>query len=363
MKKYILAILTLGIGLTTMAQSTQKLTATKASEYGIIYSLPQTVIDITIEIERTVKKPGEYYQYAKKYLNTSAAITTYSEEVKLKSITVVPRGVANSKEQYLMQFKSGSTPFLILNEENVPLALNTENIPGINGEYMPMAVSSTPTPLETNAAKHVISSEIAQSQSSAKRAELAASQLFALRQTRQDILTGEAEQMPADGKAMELVLNNIQLQEDALWAMFNGTTQTSTLVKTITYNLDEEVDNDVLARISSSDGVIDADNLAGMPIYISVDVIKKGELPMTEKGTPKTFPKGGVAYVIPGKVSVKIDCDGVNYYNKDINTAQHGVVFGLDPKMFMNGVAPSYLLFDATTGAIKELGAVKNSSK
>lgn len=41
------------------AQTTQKLTATKANEYGLIYSLPKTVLDITIEAEKEVKKPGE----------------------------------------------------------------------------------------------------------------------------------------------------------------------------------------------------------------------------------------------------------------------------------------------------------------
>lgn len=360
---YIIAVLIMSLGLSLMAQSTQKLTATKASEYGIIYSLPQTVLDITIETEYEVKKPGEYYQYAKKYLNTDEAITTHSERVKLKSVTVVPRGVANQKEKYLMQFKPGTTPFLVINEENIPLALNVEDLVKTNEIDMPIAVSAKTSPLNTDAARHVISGEIAQSQSSAKRAELAAAQLFALRQTRQDILTGEAEQMPSDGKAMELVLENIKSQEDALYAMFMGTTQVSTKVSTITYIPDEDVENEVLARISASDGVIEPENLAGIPVYITVAVVEKGALPLTEKGEPKTFPKGGVAYTIPGKVNVKIDCDGDNYYNKDILTAQHGIVFGVDPKMFSDKNEPAYILFDSATGAIKELGAVSNLSK
>lgn len=247
---YIIAVLIMGIGLSLMAQSTQKLTATKASEYGIIYSLPQTVLDITIETEYEVNKPGEYYQYAKKYLNTDEAITAQREQVKLKSVTVVPRGVANQKEKYLMQFKPGTTPFLVINEENIPLALNVEDFVKTNGIDMPIAMSAKTSPLKTDAARHVISGEIAQSQSSAKRAELAAAQLFALRQTRQDILTGEAEQMPSDGKAMELVLENIKAQEDALYAMFMGTTQVSTQVSTVTYVPDENVENEVLDRKS-----------------------------------------------------------------------------------------------------------------
>ena len=63
MKAYIFPLVAAGaimMPTASMAQTTQKLTANKANEYGLIYSLPQTVLDITIEAERTVKRPGEF---------------------------------------------------------------------------------------------------------------------------------------------------------------------------------------------------------------------------------------------------------------------------------------------------------------
>lgn len=59
----------------TDAQTTQRLTADRTNEYGLIYTLPSTVIDITMRIERTVKRPGEFNKYAKKYLNIAKPIT------------------------------------------------------------------------------------------------------------------------------------------------------------------------------------------------------------------------------------------------------------------------------------------------
>lgn len=362
-KSWLIGAIAMCMSMNITAQTTQKLTATKASEYGIIYSLPTTVVDITIETETTTKKPGEFYRYAKKFLNTDDAIAQESQSTILKSITITPRGVANKDQQYLMQFKAGTTPFLIINNENMPLAINTDKLPEIKEVTLPKAVAAAPTPLETEAAQQVISGEIAQSQSSAKRAELAAAQLYAIRQTRTDILNGDADQMPPDGKAWELVLNNLQAQESALIAMFKGTTQVSTSVETITYTPTEAVENAILARISATEGVIDATNLAGEPIYISVEVVEKGELPVTEKGEPKTFPKGGVAYNIPGKIAIKINYRGKTYGEDLFASAQHGVVFGLDPKMFSDKKAPSYLLFDPITGAIKELGAISKLSE
>ena len=77
-KSWLIGAIALCMSINITAQTTQKLTATKASEYGIIYSLPTTVVDITIETETTTKKPGEFYRYAKKFLNTDDAIANES---------------------------------------------------------------------------------------------------------------------------------------------------------------------------------------------------------------------------------------------------------------------------------------------
>ena len=56
-----------------------------------------TVLDVTIEAEHVVKKPGEFYKYAKKYLNVSDPISEMSESWTVKRVIVTPRGVADSK--------------------------------------------------------------------------------------------------------------------------------------------------------------------------------------------------------------------------------------------------------------------------
>ena len=56
------------------AQETKKLTAEKHNEYGLIYSLPQTHLDVEVVATKTTRKAGPYYQYAEKYLGISGAI-------------------------------------------------------------------------------------------------------------------------------------------------------------------------------------------------------------------------------------------------------------------------------------------------
>jgi hypothetical protein len=54
----IAAIAALWASSTATAQTTQRLAATKANDYALVYTLPNTTLDITIETEKTVVKPG-----------------------------------------------------------------------------------------------------------------------------------------------------------------------------------------------------------------------------------------------------------------------------------------------------------------
>lgn len=357
MKKTVLTVAcAVAVATSAVAQTTQKFTATKANDYGLVYSLPETVLDITIEAERVVKKPGEFYKYAKKYLNVDNPVTEPSESWSVKQVIVNARGVADEEQRYLMEFKGGFSPFLIMDENNLPLSINYEDVTLPESPVLPEPVKAAPTPLETAAARQVVSEEMLQSQSSAKRAELAAQRIYELRQSRNDLITGQADQMPPDGAAMQLVMDQIAAQEAALTAMFIGTEQHSTAVRTFTYVPGDEVKNHVIARVSALDGIVDAGDLSGDPVMLTLRVTARGKMPVNDKGEAKEFPKGGVAYCIPGTAALEIDYCGKTYWEGSVDASQYGIAFGLDPKMFTDKKAPAYLLLDPVTGAIKELG-------
>lgn len=50
------------------AQTSQKITAGKASEYGLVYSLPVTALDIYLVAELEEAHPGEFQNYARRHL-------------------------------------------------------------------------------------------------------------------------------------------------------------------------------------------------------------------------------------------------------------------------------------------------------
>ena len=87
--------------------------------------------------------------------------------------------------------------------------------------------------------------------------------------------------MPPDGEAYKLVMNQINMQEKALVEFFSGSKQTEYISKTISLIPEHDnIDRDVLMRFSEKLGLINADDLAGKPIYVSL--INKNPLPEVE---------------------------------------------------------------------------------
>ncbi len=357
MKRISIALLALAAAVPGFSQTTTKLAAGKINEYGLIYNLPVTAFDVTLEAELTVKKPGEFFRYAKKYLGQDP-ITEASSDCVLKSVNVTPRGVADGENEYLVQFKPGSTPFMMLDEIGAPLSVNTDDVILPQSPVLPQSRPAAPIILDLPVAKQAVTAEMLQSPSSAKRAELAAARIYELRETRTDILSGNAENMPADGQAMKLVLDNLAAQEEALTAMFLGTVQTSTEVVTVSVTPGETNPRKVIERISVTDAFVGPDNLSGAPVYLDIVVTDRGKLPVNEKGEEKTFPKGGLAYRVPGAADVIVSYDGQQRFKQNFEVAQYGVVFGLNPALFSDKKAPAFVKFSPLTGGILETGTV-----
>lgn len=346
--------------LSATGQTTTKLWATKANDYAIVYSLPKTALDITVVTRKTVEQPGEFYQFAKRILNIDNPISEEKTTYDIEQVIIHTHGEPDSEQRYAVTMKSGQTPYLLLSPDNIPLAANTEDVYEPVRVEIPKPQAANATPLETPAARQIMTEEMLRSTTPLKRAQSAAEQLYALRQSRTDLLTGQADQMPPDGQAMQLILDNLNAQEAALTAMFTGTRKSSTQVNTFTYvpsTQQTDINGYVIARLSQIDGIVPADDLSGAPIKLNYKVTQKGEMPKNEKGVELTFPKNGFAYCIPGKARVEVTYEGKELAESTVNVAQAGVIYGLAPNSFTDKKAPMYLIFDPSTGAAVEIGS------
>lgn len=352
MKHGILTTLILGMALLATAQDVVQLRPEKFNDYALNYYLPKTVTEIEFVASKTTRKAGEYYQYARKYLGISDVITEDSETWHLESATITSRGEANTDERYQLTFKAGQTPYIFVSEEHTILSVNTA--PDTN--ITTTATAANQDVINDIDSSKALSSDILMSGSIAKMAEMAAKQIYRIRESRMDILTGDADNMPADGESLRIVIEQLEQQEQALTALFEGTTSVEYVTQKMVYTPTDNVENQVILRFSEHLGFVDASDLCGAPIYLSVDVTERGEYPLDNKGVVKKVPKGALAYNIPGKIDISLHFDSKTLAREELSVAQLGVVFGLDPALLSRKKERTYVVFDPTTGGITQIG-------
>lgn len=350
-RKLFIPLVCCALPLLSVAQDMVKLVPDKFNEYALNYYLPYTVADIEFVATKTVCKAGPYYKYAKKYLGVTDIVTEDSETWAIERVCMVPRGIADTENRYQLTFKSGQTPYIYVNPDGLIYSINAE--PEIADLSCPPVAPDEPDSIDVS---KVFSEELLMSGSIAKMAEVAAKQIYRIRESRLDLLTGDVDKMPADGDSFKLIIAQLDAQEAALTALFLGTKSVERVVKRVEYCPEDDVESEILFRFSDFLGFVDADDLSGAPVSISVTVTEKGEYPVDNKGNIVELPKKALAYTIPGKAVIAISYDGRTYVEEELPIAQLGVVYGLDSSWFVDKKAPANAAFDATTGALLRLG-------
>lgn len=347
----------LGICFTASAQQTKLLTAERHNEYGLVYTLPLTAFQIEVTATREIRKAGPYYQYAKKFVGTDRVIKDDAEVWTIESVRVEPYGVPDKEARYMMQLKPGATTFIGVAADGMLLSINAT--PADPPEFK---VTQPGEPegekLADNEYLQYVDEDFIASQSKVKQAQMLAESLMEIRDAKISLTRGTADQMPTDGKQLELMLNSLRHQEAAITAAFLGSSVKETVVRTFTFEPEDE-GRTVLFRMSDFDGFVAADDYSGEPVYIKVAITNEGVVPVDAKGEVKKLPKDAVAYNVPGAADISILYKGKTLFNREFEVAQFGVTFGLNPALFTDKKSPSYAIFDPATGALKEIGTAK----
>lgn len=348
-------IITLLFGATMLqAQQTVRMNAIKANNYGVIYSLPKTSVVITFKIKKTVLQRGEFYQYSQRYLNIDPILES-NTQYQLEEVWVENVGVADPNNSYMVIFNPKSVaPFIELTQDGLIAAINTDS------EIKERATHSLPpadaAPLN---ARRYLSEEVLLAGSIGKQAEVVSRQIFDLRRSKNDILIGEADNMPPDGEAYKIVMSQIDSQEKALSEMFTGSSQSEYFTKQVTITPEnKDIDKLIVGRFSAKLGLVDVDNLAGAPIYLSL----KSKAPMQEvflndkdKANFEKKLSEGIVYNIPAKAQLSIEYNNKVIYNQETDVAQYGTKDVLTKKMLDNKKQPIKVTFFPNLGAIKQI--------
>lgn len=359
MKKFALFALSAVMALPAVSQQTKILTAEKFNEYGLVYSLPTTALQVTVTARKVTKTPGRFVQYAKRYLGKTDVVAESSVSWTITDIKVVPYGVKAEDTQYLMQLKPGATTFIGVASDGMLLSINAQPLPdqaGLNGSVAPEGKMISSTGGVDDFLKYV-DMDYLSAQNSMKQAEMVANSLMDVRESYLALTRGTADNVPTDGRQLELMLSSLQEQEGALTRAFEGSVTVEEFTSQYSYiPMGEE--EEVLFRMSDFAGLVAPDDYSGSPVYIKTEVVAEGTLPVDANGEPKKFPKDGVVYGIPGSAVISIHTANKNLFSKEMEFSQFGTTFGLAPTLFTDKKAPSYARFSPVTGALVEIGPV-----
>ena len=353
MKNLIIAVCLL-ICLPLAAQTkVVKKNAVKANNFGITYSLPKTELVVDAEVTKVVCKAGPYYQYAEKYLGVKDAVTEDEVHYELGKLTLINHGVPDADNTYIVEFKGGTVaPYAYLTEEGLLCSINAEYTP----EESPLKTiqKSAKKPAKVTDAS-VLSEELLMAGSTARQAEVAAKQIYRIRESRMNILTGEADNLPPDGEAMKLVIQQLEEQEKSLTNLFTGIETRETTHYEVSITPYDDLEGEVLFRFSKKMGIVDADDLGGTPVCMNLKATDRAPVLDAKEAEKKEKSMKGIIYNIPGKASIEISMNRKTLYKGEAQITQFGTREGLAPVMFEDKKAPVKVYFYPETGAIKQI--------
>jgi hypothetical protein len=320
---------------------------------GLIYGLPQTRLTFTIDAVRMEKIPGPYHKYGEELLGLSE-ISHESEVIwriadievdesqtldyqNLYSVSPKGRFILDwskfSRNGWIIPFDgadkeetSSPSRFYPGSEHHKELHFTDLSVKRFVGKetrtvyekvwrdsmYARVPVEKTQTIQKTPQEK----------------AREAASFIFMIREKRFELISGMGDYYP-DGTALQTALNEMNRLEEDYLDLFRGKTFRDTLRYTIQItpkkkHLDEPV---ILFRFSRDEGIIEADNNAGAPVWLDINRRKQKEgimKPIT--GDRETEDSSLFYYRLPVESSMKLRYGDQVIAQKYLELAQFGPV-------------------------------------
>jgi len=333
-----------------------KTSATKSTDFGVTYFLPKTVLTVRVNYTKTTQKAGPYALYAEKYLGIKDEGVVSEDRIyyTLNSITVESKGVVDKDASYVVVFKSKTTsPFVFLTEDGLICTINADYVPDPSDNRTTAAAPASE--LLKIPSHSVYTEEYLQAGSVAKMAEVAAKQIYKLRESRTDLLTGNAENAPRDGEGMKIVLANLDAQENTLTELFIGTKNVESFSSEFDIEPQSNVDKEVLLRFSKYLGIVGKDDLSGSPVYINIKNLENTESQVIVDPKQKAKESQSIVYAVPGKAAVEVFYGINSMYKNTFQIAQFGNKQVLATSLFDDKKAPVRIYFYPETGAIKQI--------
>lgn len=284
---------------------------------GAVYFLPKTAIRFHLLIERQTYTPGTFARYADRYMHMQGISTEKQVTHSIANFEVSTVGIRDTAKCFSVVLKGKSKAADIrLSDDGILLAVNAEPVQQATRKpFRPARKSREADPLE------LLSPDALKAGSIAKVAELTAQQILELQEARQQLVTGEADNMPQDEQQLRLMLSEIDTKANALKSLFTGSIRRDTTEHVLTVCPDQEMEREVVFRLSKQLGLVDADDLAGVPFYLTLKRKDQATLPM-----PENKKRDGFYTNMPTLAELTLSQEDTPIGNFEVPLAQFGFV-------------------------------------
>lgn len=339
----------------------ERFEASKLNDYGVVYSLPRTEIEVEAIVRKETYQPGPFAGYARTYLGKSVK-TDPSIRYSIRAIRVRSVGVADPEHKYVVEFRPGTVaPFVYLNNRGLICAINAGD--GVEPYELPKEKSmedmlqNIPFP---NYPDPSFPQEYALAGSQSKKADIASKYLFDIREGKVDLMKGDVDAMPKDGASLKIALEALEMQEAATLALFEGMSSQEEFVYRVQVRPEAAMHNRTIFRFSEYYGPTSANDLSGAPVTMDLKVLEN-TAPQTAEEERK-IEKGlkGIVYNVPGRAEVTISQDGKPLITRELPVVQFGQRQSLIPKLFKVRKSDNIqVVFDSETGSIQEIHGIQ----
>lgn len=319
---------------------------------GVCYALPKTALQVVVTAEKTTFVPGELAKYSERYLHQTPGEKDVCVRWRLLKTMIKPYGVADVKKIYNIALRSKTiAPLVTLMDDGRIVSIHKE----VEAKDEMLSVPAPVVSAVKNDVSQYMTADMLRASSKAKLAELVAQEIYDIRESRNALLRGEADNTPKDGAQLQLMLDGLNAQEAALMSLFMGTKEISQQSYELRFVPEGECKNQILARFGREVGLVDADDLSGAPIYIDVEQLE--QLP-AEDENPDTAKKRakmttGIYYNVPVRSSVTVRYDNEVRSREEIMMAQMGRVEVLSDALFNKNVTTKVHFSPVTGGVVK----------
>lgn len=362
MKRIVSFICAMGFATLLAAQTNVKPYVPGTRPAGIVYALPKTEVVVEVKTQCVKEIPGPFYQYAERYLADKNFISHESTTWKVAEVAIKSRPTVDENKMYQVLFdKKGWTNNISFYSSCLIKGVNVPNHarpakPGRPDGRKDFCEGTRPDmpkhrPMSNKEAFDFfcLNEEALVSSSIPKMAEMAAKQIYAIRENRAAIVGAELETMP-DGTAVKTMLKEMDRQEKELLSLFLGKRVVKEEKQQFYFVPAEDAKDFVIARISSDEGLKSADDVMGEPIYINVKGVYKSVAGETKKEAKQ---KKGFYYNVPGSADISVTINDKVVVTRNLPMPQFGYSIAL-PAEFV-GKEKGSVLFDFNTGELKSI--------